>query len=140
MNFNGRKFLKKCIGSLMGLEYPKSKVEIIMVDNGSSDGSIDYVKDAFANVIIVENKINNYCMANNRGIKEAKGDFVALINNDVVVKKNWLFALVEEMQKDLTNRWGCRKSYVSRWYDTGCRTFMISLAITGQIEDLMSKM
>jgi len=100
VNYNGKKFLKDCFDSLYNLNYPKTKLEIIMVDNGSSDGSVEFVKKNFPKVKIILNDINNYCRANNLGIKMAKGEFIALINNDTKVDRKWLINLIEVMIKD----------------------------------------
>jgi radical SAM protein with 4Fe4S-binding SPASM domain len=100
VNYNGKHLLRDCFESLQNLNYPKTKIEIFMVDNGSVDGSIDYVRNNFPKVKIITNNENNYARANNLGIKAAKGEFIALINNDVKVDKNWLLTLVETAQKD----------------------------------------
>jgi len=84
----------------MNLNYPKSKLELIMVDNGSTDDSMDFVKKNFPKVKILENDVNNYCRANNLGIKHAKGDYVAFLNNDTEVDKNWLRELVKAIEQD----------------------------------------
>ncbi len=100
VNYNGKLFLKDLFDSLKGLDYPKERIEVIMVDNGSRDGSLEYVRDTYPEVIVVQNQINNYCLANNLGIKLAKGDYVSLVNNDVTVDKQWLSALIRYMQED----------------------------------------
>jgi GT2 family glycosyltransferase len=100
VNFNGRHFLKECFGSLAELNYPRQRLEIIMVDNGSVDGSIEYMAESYPYIKIIKNDANNYSRANNLGIKAAKGEYIALLNNDTQVEKNWLIALVEAMQKD----------------------------------------
>lgn len=100
VNFNGRKFLKDCFSSLMNLDYPKSKLEIIMVDNGSLDKSIEFVKENFPKVKILKNDVNNYCRANNLGIKHARGEYIALLNNDTKVDSQWLNELIQVMEKN----------------------------------------
>ncbi len=101
VNYNGKRFLEACFESLSNLNYPKDKLEIFMVDNGSNDDSIDYVKNCFPNVKIIVNNENNYAKANNAGIKAAKGEYIALINNDVKVDKNWLIELVKIAEFDM---------------------------------------
>ena len=102
VNYNGKRHLKHCFDSLYSLNYPKSKIEIIMVDNGSIDSSIDFVEENYPKIRIICNDENNYCRANNLGIKGAKGDYIALINNDTRVHKNWLIELMEVIGKDKT--------------------------------------
>jgi radical SAM protein with 4Fe4S-binding SPASM domain len=101
VNYNGKKFLNDCFKSLLNLNYPKNKLEIFMVDNGSVDGSVDYVRKKFPNVEIIINNQNNYAKANNLGIRAAKGKYFALINNDVKLDKNWLITLVKTGESDV---------------------------------------
>ncbi len=100
VNYNGKKYLKNCFNSLDKLNYPKPKLEFIMVDNGSSDDSVEFVKRNYPEVKIILNDVNNYCRANNLGIKNAKGKFIALLNNDMVVSKDWLEELLEVLKSD----------------------------------------
>ncbi|MBU1006723.1 MAG: glycosyltransferase, partial [Candidatus Omnitrophica bacterium] len=98
VNYNGKKYLKECFSHLSDVDYPKKKgFEVLMVDNGSRDGSVDFVRKNFKNVRILKNDQNNYCSANNLGIKESKGRFVALLNNDTSVHPEWLKGLTEVM-------------------------------------------
>lgn len=100
VNYNGKKFLKQLFTSLKKTNYPESKQEIIVVDNGSSDGSVGYVKRYYPYVKIIQNDINNYCNAVNRGINDSKGQYIAIINNDVKVDRNWLIELVKVIKED----------------------------------------
>jgi len=98
VNYKGKKYLDDCFNSLFSLDYPK--IEVIMVDNSSNDGSVTYVKKKFSQVKIIQNRINNYALANNLGIKQAKGSFIAILNNDTKADKNWLKELIKVMQSD----------------------------------------
>lgn|SRR5574341_645533 len=99
VNYNGMKFLKKCIPSLLMQSYPK--IEIILVDNGSNDSSIDYVKKEFPSVQIIDNKRNfGFAKGNNIGIKAAKGDLIATLNNDTEVAPTWIEELVNVMNSN----------------------------------------
>jgi len=100
VNHNGKKFLKRCFDSLYSLNYPTSKIEIIMVDNCSRDGSIDYVRKNYPRIKLIENDVNNYCKANNLGIKQAKGEYIALINNDTKAEEDWLVELIKMIGKN----------------------------------------
>lgn len=96
VNFNGKFFLKNLFNSLLDLNYPKEKLQIIMVDNGSTDDSVSFVKENYPFVEIIKNKENKgFAEGNNIGIKAANGEFIALINNDCVVDSQWLLELVK---------------------------------------------
>lgn len=92
-NWNGRHLLKKCLGSLQKQTY--KNFEIILVDNGSTDGSSDYVKKYFSQVKIISlDKNYGFARAVNEGIKQARGGYLVLINNDTEVDKDCLKYLV----------------------------------------------
>lgn len=100
VNYNGKKYLEKCFSSLAKLDYRKDKLQIIMVDNCSTDDSEVFVKKNFPQVEILRNDVNNFCKANNMGIKASKGEFVALLNNDAYVDPGWLNGLLDIIKKD----------------------------------------
>lgn len=94
-------YLEICLKSLMGLDYPHSKVEIIVVDNNSSDGSVKYIKENFPSVkLIVMDKNYGFCKPNNEGAKEASGEYLVFLNNDTEVTPGWLKALVQPAIED----------------------------------------
>ncbi|MDD5594991.1 MAG: glycosyltransferase [Candidatus Omnitrophica bacterium] len=99
-NYNGRDLLPDLLQSLIGLDYPKEKLETILVDNGSQDDSLAYVQANFPQTKIISSQDNNYCLANNLGIANAKGKYVAFLNNDAKVAKNWLNELIKVIDKD----------------------------------------
>ena len=91
VNFNGKSFLKDLFDSILKLDYPQKKLQIIMIDNHSTDGSAEFVRDRFPQVEIIRSKENKgYAGGNNVGLQASRGEFIALINNDAVVDKNWL--------------------------------------------------
>ncbi|MBN1913727.1 MAG: glycosyltransferase, partial [Candidatus Omnitrophica bacterium] len=99
-HFNGRRLIKNCLEALYRIDYPKDKFEVLVVDNGSCDGSLEYIKNKYKKAKVLVNDVNNYCKACNLGIAKSRGDYVVLLNNDVMVKKNWLKALVEVIKRD----------------------------------------
>ena len=99
-NFNGKNLLKKCLDALSKTDYPSKKIEIIVVDNGSRDDSVKFIKRYYKNVKVLLNNINNYCAACNLGMLKSEGDWVVLLNNDVEVKKDWLRKLVNTALRD----------------------------------------
>ncbi|MBI5355643.1 MAG: glycosyltransferase family 2 protein [Candidatus Aenigmarchaeota archaeon] len=101
VNYNGKAWLKKCLGSITNQDYPKEKFEIIVVDNQSKDDSIGFLKGNFPSVKIVESGGNlGYAGGGNVGYSEAKGDYVALMANDMIFKADWLRTTVDFMEKN----------------------------------------
>lgn len=97
-NWNGKYLLKKCLESLEHQTY--KNFEIIVVDNGSSDGSVDYVKSKFPEVKIISLKKNyGFARAVNTGIKAAKKEYLVLVNNDTEADKNYIEYLVKAAQR-----------------------------------------
>lgn len=101
LNYNGLKFLDGCLSSVLNTDY--ENFEVIFVDNGSSDGSVEFVKEKFGNdprLKIIENKRNlGFSGGNNVGIRHSKGDYIVLLNNDTIVEPEWLNELVDVMEK-----------------------------------------
>jgi GT2 family glycosyltransferase len=99
VNWNGQSFLEDCLSSLSRQTYTNR--EIILVDNGSTDSSIPYVKEKFPDVKIVELRENTgFTGGNAAGLKATDGMFVALVNNDTRADDRWLENLVQPMSKD----------------------------------------
>jgi len=98
VNYNGQDFLTDCLESVLKSDYPD--FEVILVDNNSSDDSINIVKNKFSQVKIIINKKNlGFARANNIGIKQAIGDAIFLLNNDTVIDPQLIKRLVSELFK-----------------------------------------
>ena len=99
VNYNGRPFLDDCLKSLHQISY--NEIEIILVDNSSSDDSLDFVKREYPNVIIIKlEKNRGFAEPNNIGTKIAKGDYFLFLNNDTIVEPNFVSELVKTALKD----------------------------------------
>lgn len=92
-NLNGRRFLGPCLAALAALT--DGDHEAILVDNGSDDGSVSFVRDRFPQVRILELDENRgFAGAMNAGIAAAEGELLAFLNNDTVPESAWLKELV----------------------------------------------
>jgi GT2 family glycosyltransferase len=99
VNYNGKHYLKRCMDALRSQTY--GNVEVIVVDNGSTDGSAGYLKDNNPWARVIENGENSgFARANNVGIRAARGELIATLNNDTEAAPGWLEALVFAMMSD----------------------------------------
>lgn len=100
-NYNGKKWLARCLPTIQKSTYPNK--EILVVNNGSTDSSFEFLKKNYPNVRIVEIRKNRgYAGANNFGIKYAKGKYVLFLNNDTYVTPIFLEPLVQKIENDKT--------------------------------------
>jgi GT2 family glycosyltransferase len=100
VNLNGRIWLENCLKSIFQSDYPLSKMQIILVDNGSTDDSVNFVKREFPTVKIISlNKNCGYAQGNNMGFKSSTGDLILLLNNDTILRKNTLKIMINEIEK-----------------------------------------
>ncbi len=95
VNYNVKHFLEQCLNSVYkatnGIE-----AEIIVIDNNSVDGSLNLIREKFKDVILVSNKKNTgFSVANNQGIKMAKGNNILLLNPDTVVQEDTFIKCLE---------------------------------------------
>lgn len=101
LNFNGKNHLETCFTSLARMDYPADKLELMLVDNASADGSAAYVREQFPQVRVVENADNlGFAAGNNVGAQAATGEYIAFLNNDTRVAPDWLRKLVEPCLQD----------------------------------------
>lgn len=99
LNYNGQRFLDDCFQSLQAASYPE--VEIIMIDNKSTDKSVDYVEKMYPGVKIFQNGVNGgFSLAYNNAFKIANGKYYVILNNDVKVDPGWLEPMVEAAEND----------------------------------------
>jgi GT2 family glycosyltransferase len=102
INWNGRRFLERCFDSLHRSDYPS--VQLVLVDNGSDDGSVEFVRDRYPDVKIIANTRNlGFCRACNQGLAEAMesgAKYVVLLNNDTEVDSRLLSELVKAAEEN----------------------------------------
>ncbi|MBI3120223.1 MAG: glycosyltransferase family 2 protein [Candidatus Kerfeldbacteria bacterium] len=98
LNFNGKKFLEPLLHSLREQTY--SPVEIIVVDNHSTDGSRELLQSRYPDVKLVENGTNlGFAGGNNSALPHCTGEYVGLINNDVVADPHYVEFLVAALEQ-----------------------------------------
>ncbi len=88
-NWNGRRWLPGCLAAIA--DQDQAPLEVLVIDNGSEDDSIEYLRSVHREVRLIELDENTgFAHAANRGIEAARGELVALVNTDVVLAPDWL--------------------------------------------------
>ena len=96
LNHNGLKFLKKFLSNVI-LYSPEA--DVIIIDNGSTDNTVSWLKNNYSYLKLIELKKNyGYADGYNRGLKDLNYEYYALLNNDLSVTKDWLPPLIEEFK------------------------------------------
>lgn len=133
VNYNGGAYLDDCLSSLFKQSH--DNLEVILVDNASSDGSVEHVRDKFPEVRVIENERNiGYGAAVNRGVAAARGSFIIFLSFDLRLKEDCISQLaclaqeegiggvqpklLDAYQPDLLNSYGHVLTYVGM---TSCR-------------------
>jgi choline kinase/GT2 family glycosyltransferase/predicted Zn-dependent protease len=103
LTFNQLEFTKQCIDSIR--KHTPEPHEIIFVDNGSTDGTVKWLKGLLkgnANYKLIENKQNfGFAKGCNQGIEASAGEYILLLNNDVIVTQGWLSAMFEHLSSSV---------------------------------------
>ena len=102
VNHNGMVFVDTCLKSILNSVYPD--FEVIFVDNGSTDVSLEYVKNIFGTdprLKLLENKFSvGPAVGRNRGVAASSGKYIVFLHNDTVVDKNCLSEIVKVFEGD----------------------------------------
>ncbi len=99
LNWNGRAFLEACLTHLLAQTYPHFRLTV--VDNGSTDDSVDYVKQNFPQVTLTVNDQNvGFAAGNNPALQASTADIAILLNPDVMVSPDWLAQLMARFEAD----------------------------------------
>ncbi len=99
VNFNGEELLDDCLSSLAKQTY--RDFEVILVDNGSADGSLAKIEALMPDATCVPLKENTgFAVGNNRGMQRAQGKYIVLVNNDTELDEHFLAELVEPVERD----------------------------------------
>lgn len=98
VTWNGKRYAIECLESLQPLLTGLS-TEVVVVDNGSTDGTPEAIRAQFPNVTLIENHANlGFARANNIGMALSRGQYVCLVNSDVVIPEGCLEPMIEFME------------------------------------------
>jgi len=98
LNYNAGELLLNCVESVKKSAY--KDLEIIVVDNISTDKSQKICKEKYPDIKLIQNDENfGYCEGNNIGIREAEGDYIIILNPDTIVESNWIEELISAYNK-----------------------------------------
>lgn len=122
VNYNVKDFLLQCLRSLQQSSIA-AEMEIIVVDNDSSDGSLQFLKPLFPDIHFIASKENlGFGRANNLGINIAKGEFILLLNPDTIVSENTLEKMTEYLRAHPeTGMCGCKVLNPDGTFQLACR-------------------
>lgn len=104
VNWDGKGFLERCMPSLFeSLKRVSGDSEVIVVDNGSTDGSVEFLEQNYPTVYLIRNTRNQgFSLANNQAFAVARGKYVATLNNDTEVDPDWLQRVITILESDRT--------------------------------------
>lgn len=108
--WNGERFVEPCLSAVLAQDYEDK--EVIVVDNASTDGSVDLIRSGFPGLRLILNEVNlGYATGNNVGIAATTGDVVVLLNQDTEVRPDWLAAIAETFRDPTVGVVGCKALY-----------------------------
>ena len=99
LNYNGMRYIKNCLDSVLATAYPNFRVAVI--DNASTDGSAEFIEESYPEIMLIKLKKNyGFAKAYNLALRSISSEYVALLNNDIEVEPSWLKKLIFYMEKD----------------------------------------
>lgn len=147
LNYNGKSHLEYCLPSILSTDY--SNFEVVVVDNDSSDGSIEYIKENFPSVELIQLDENRgWAGGNNVGVMHARehdAEYVVLANNDIRVHPDWISGAVEAAESDEEvgfvgfDVFGTVRPIPLEEYESACEEYEdLSYEYTGEFVDGMA--
>ncbi len=129
LNYNGGDLTLRCLDHLLALEWPSDALEVVCVDNGSTDGSAERIEAEYPSVELRRNELNLGFPGNNIALTDLDGvDFVGLVNNDAFVEPGFLPPLVETLEAAPTIGAACPKLVLApRFAEVGLATSTFTL-------------
>jgi GT2 family glycosyltransferase len=117
LNFDGGEDVLRCIRHLLATEWPPDRLEVVAVDNASSDGSPEAIAAEFPTVRLIRSPVNGGFPANNLALRDLQGiDYVGLVNNDAFVEPGFLEPLVATLEHDEELGAACPKIVLADHY------------------------
>ena len=109
LSWNGKELLKRHLPSLVSAAENSAGCEVIVVDNGSTDGTREYLKESYPQINLVRlDKNKRFTGGNNAGAEAAKGDIIVFLNNDVEAASDFLEPLLEHFDEQDVFAVGCK--------------------------------
>lgn len=100
VNWNGMSYLPRCLDSIDKQDY-QGKIEIIIVDNASTDGSLEYLEERQKGIKLLKNNVNKgFSYAHNQAIKISRGEYILPLNFDVFIESNFIDEIVKDIESD----------------------------------------
>jgi cellulose synthase/poly-beta-1,6-N-acetylglucosamine synthase-like glycosyltransferase len=99
--YNEEDVISECLNSLVNLNYPKNRYEIIVVNDGSTDKTINVVNafvEKYSNIILLSKENGGKASAQNLGLKHANGGFILITDADAVVEREWIFKMLKDLE------------------------------------------
>jgi len=133
--YNSNNFIKPCLDSVFSQNY--QDIEVIVIDNGSKDGTVELVSNSYPQVVLIKNKVNlGACKARNQGINISKGEWIIAMDCDIMLDKDFLITtsnLIKNLpskigtiqpkilkeNKKIIYSTGIHLSFLKRFYDIG---------------------
>jgi GT2 family glycosyltransferase len=116
LNWNGEKYIKDCIESIINQTY--KNIEYIIVDNGSTDLSLDIISEKYSHLRIIKNETNlGFAEGMNTGIAVSSGEYILLLNLDVYLRDDYVAKAVDLFKEDKSL--GCVGGIEYKWSEKG---------------------
>jgi len=98
--YNAEKTIKECINSILEIDYPKEKLELIFVNNSSTDRTENILNEFKDKIKILYEKKRGPAAARNKGLLNASGEIIAFTDSDCVVERNWLKNIIKPLKDE----------------------------------------
>lgn len=126
VTYNCQHYMKNCLDAVLKQDYPH---EVIVADNASEDNTVQFVRENYPMVKVVETGFDwGYGIGNNIGVKHASGKYIVILNPDTIVHKNWLRELITPIQE---NEEVITTSKILMWDGQSINTFGNTIHFSG---------